>query len=341
MNFMGNLIIPAVSPRIYLAHFYEHPIEGYWVTAVIRGAITKAAANTFSAFPSGHCALSWLATLLAYRFGFVLYSKFCGAAAVMITTATLVLRYHYFVDFLFGLPLVAFGVWVGGLDTEILYQSSVYPELFEGSSSSAAGGAHKMHHSQRGGGLGHNYPFTSGGSGGATTTSGGASGGGSVITGGMAPAAATVLLGHAHHSSYFAGGGGSTSGSDDETGSTNSTETGGGGDRRHGPVVLLGVDDHHHHHHHSHSHQTDSTNPARHLSLSTSASAVSLSALAATNKQFAAHSLQEPSHSLHASGTPTAHAIISQERNKRSGGGVAMGSKTPNVTHQMTEVVLE
>jgi hypothetical protein len=72
------------------------------------------------------------------RMGFVQYSKISAVAATLITTATLVLRYHYFVDFLFALPLVAFGVWIGGVDTLTDYQSSVYPELFVAPSASAS-----------------------------------------------------------------------------------------------------------------------------------------------------------------------------------------------------------
>ncbi len=30
LNFLGNLLVPAVSPRIYLANFYEEQIEGIY-----------------------------------------------------------------------------------------------------------------------------------------------------------------------------------------------------------------------------------------------------------------------------------------------------------------------
>jgi len=97
----------------------------YFFANMIRSALTSAASNTFSAFPSGHCGLSWLTVVIAHRIGYVTYAKISGLAAALITLATLVLRYHYFVDALFSVVLVLFGALVGGFGSPKHYAHSL------------------------------------------------------------------------------------------------------------------------------------------------------------------------------------------------------------------------
>jgi len=124
LNHLINLCFPAVSPRIFLKEHYKNDIQGLWVLASMRNAITNAAANTFSAFPSGHCGLSMLAVLLAFRIHLsTKYTWAVSVSTVLIVMATQVLRYHYFVDFLFSLVVVAFGAWLGGFHDWELYQN--------------------------------------------------------------------------------------------------------------------------------------------------------------------------------------------------------------------------
>ena len=125
LNFTLNMMVPAVSPRIYLAREYQHEIEGLYFANMIRSALTGAAANSFSAFPSGHCGLSWLPAYMAHRFRFARYAKIVRGAAVLITLATIVLRYHYFVDMLFATILLGFGVAAGNLYSQSVYDACV------------------------------------------------------------------------------------------------------------------------------------------------------------------------------------------------------------------------
>jgi hypothetical protein len=126
-NHLINLCFPAVSPRIYLATEYQNELRGLWVLASMRNAITAAAANTFSAFPSGHCGLSILAVLLASRIHGLAhwYTRAVMVSTVLIVLATQVLRYHYFVDFLFSLVVVGFGAWFGGFHDLSVYNHSL------------------------------------------------------------------------------------------------------------------------------------------------------------------------------------------------------------------------
>jgi len=124
-NFLLNLAVPAVSPRIYIATDYKNEVRGVFFANLIRRALTSAASNTFSAFPSGHCGLSWLTAYIGYRIGYRQFFRASFAAAITITTATLCLRYHYFVDMLFATVLLGFGVWLGGFITQPLYDQSI------------------------------------------------------------------------------------------------------------------------------------------------------------------------------------------------------------------------
>jgi hypothetical protein len=117
-NFILNSMFPAMSPRIYLADAYQNELQGLWFANILRGGLANAAANSYSAFPSGHCGMSWLAAVLAYRLGFVKYSRVVLGVGLLITVATQVLRYHYFVDMLFATLLVTFGMVVGGFETQ-------------------------------------------------------------------------------------------------------------------------------------------------------------------------------------------------------------------------------
>jgi len=125
LNFLLNLLFPAVSPRIFIADGYKNPVRGVLFADYLRSATATAAANSFSAFPSGHCGLSWLAVTMARAAGFPRYRVVTLVAAVTITVATLALRYHYVVDAIAAIVLYMFGVFVGFLDSPELFHLAV------------------------------------------------------------------------------------------------------------------------------------------------------------------------------------------------------------------------
>ena len=124
-NFILNMIFPAVSPRIHIRLQYVNEIRGFWLADSLRSAIQGAAANTFSAFPSGHCGLSWLVPIFAHRMGYPRYRLVTIVAAILISSATLIMRYHYFADFLFSIAVVYFAAWFGGFHTQRCYSESL------------------------------------------------------------------------------------------------------------------------------------------------------------------------------------------------------------------------
>jgi membrane-associated phospholipid phosphatase len=123
LNFVINLMVPAVSPRLYIADRFVHPLDGFGPAAMLRNFVYSQAAGSYGTFPSGHTALSWLTALMAsYTFPF--YGRLATVAAVMITFATVYLRFHYVIDLIGAVPLILFGLLYGGF-----LPSSVYDRL--------------------------------------------------------------------------------------------------------------------------------------------------------------------------------------------------------------------
>ena len=121
-NFILNMLFPAVSPRIHMDGQFTHEIEGIAIAKLIRSGLRRAASDSYSAFPSGHTALSWLAAILAQRFGYPRFARYTRIAATLITIATVILRYHYFVDVLFAPVIILFALFNASLQS---------PESFE------------------------------------------------------------------------------------------------------------------------------------------------------------------------------------------------------------------
>eukprot|EP00657_Telonema_sp_P-1_P002427 TRINITY_DN15635_c0_g1_i1.p1 TRINITY_DN15635_c0_g1~~TRINITY_DN15635_c0_g1_i1.p1 ORF type:complete len:123 (-),score=35.16 TRINITY_DN15635_c0_g1_i1:59-427(-) len=76
LNFTLNFITPAVSPRLWLQHYYHTPLEGVLLGKVFQSAIKSVAGGnaydpkSFGAFPSGHVGMTWLAAIAAGALGF-------------------------------------------------------------------------------------------------------------------------------------------------------------------------------------------------------------------------------------------------------------------------------
>jgi hypothetical protein len=138
---------------------FKHPLSGYWFSDIIRGTLSKTDEGTYGSFPSGHVALTWVPAIVALKLGYPKYGIrytssspcvcvrvrvrdaswralareitlthahtlgwSCLVAAVLITFSTLYLRYHYFTDVLFAIPLIVFGLYFGGIYTMTPYK---------------------------------------------------------------------------------------------------------------------------------------------------------------------------------------------------------------------------
>jgi len=107
---------------------YEHEIHGFFLCDMIRSLLTNGSVGTFGAFPSMHSNLSWLIMILGYRINLRYFKHVSSVVAVLITVATLIMRYHYFVDFIAGFILAFVVAWFGGFIGEVFKKSL---ELYE------------------------------------------------------------------------------------------------------------------------------------------------------------------------------------------------------------------
>jgi len=127
-TFFINSLIPAGSPRLMLRDQFKNPIVGFGIAGRINAAVTEN--RSANSFPSGHVAET-LASALASLY--ILKQKAFGLALMFITVlmmlATIVLRYHYFVDVLMGVIVgagsylvvsycIAYGKWDSSLQKQ-------------------------------------------------------------------------------------------------------------------------------------------------------------------------------------------------------------------------------
>lgn len=95
-----NTIIPAVSPRMYLKSEYKNEIIYFGLIKYIANIRDDESANSF---PSGHVAETISLVLPFYLMKRYFSGTFILIDSLLIALATLVLRYHYFIDVLIAL----------------------------------------------------------------------------------------------------------------------------------------------------------------------------------------------------------------------------------------------
>lgn len=113
VNFVCYIFLPAIGPKYFYPELFVNSVDGWGFARQIQDFIQSNQATAEDCFPSGHTALSWITALCALRI-VPRYGKLATFAAIMITMATLYLRYHYVADVLGAIPLVLTGLAWGG-----------------------------------------------------------------------------------------------------------------------------------------------------------------------------------------------------------------------------------
>ena len=125
LSFIGNMLVPAVGPRIVLCEFANlgRELPGLWVTNTLRGWInsgeglrsTMTSAEALrtayrDAFPSGHTMFTVMTILVAFRLR-VRVRWIIVILGTGLICATLILHYHYVIDVLAGIVGAVFVIW--------------------------------------------------------------------------------------------------------------------------------------------------------------------------------------------------------------------------------------
>jgi membrane-associated phospholipid phosphatase len=104
ISFIGYILFPAIGPRYALIHLQSVPLEGSFLTDLVRDGLNAIEHNKRDCMPSGHTQMALLVLFLAYRYKrflfYLLLPIVCG-----LILSTVYLRYHYVIDLFVGAAL--------------------------------------------------------------------------------------------------------------------------------------------------------------------------------------------------------------------------------------------
>ena len=103
LNFLGYVWVPAVGPRFYLAHAFDGPLHGLWLTPYLESAM-RGPYFLRDCFPSGHTGLTLLVLAFAFRYSRKVFWLML-LPCVGLIASTVVGRFHYVIDLLGAIPL--------------------------------------------------------------------------------------------------------------------------------------------------------------------------------------------------------------------------------------------
>jgi len=104
VSFIGYILFPAIGPRYAMAHLYSIPLEGSFITDLVRDTLNALEHNKRDVMPSGHTQMVLMALFLAHRYEKVLSYVFLPMICGLILS-TVYLRYHYVIDLMVGVAL--------------------------------------------------------------------------------------------------------------------------------------------------------------------------------------------------------------------------------------------
>jgi membrane-associated phospholipid phosphatase len=113
VGFLGYVAVPALGPRYYLVHEYQHHIDrGTEVpfTQELRRVIDRWESNKRDVFPSLHTALTLIPLLVAWRYERKLFWLLMPFATGILLS-TVYCRYHYVIDVIAGIALAGGALW--------------------------------------------------------------------------------------------------------------------------------------------------------------------------------------------------------------------------------------
>ncbi|MDZ7330986.1 MAG: phosphatase PAP2 family protein [candidate division KSB1 bacterium] len=105
------IIFPAAPPRIVLKPFFTVSLQGH-ILEPIKHAIEVSAQDSRGAFPSLHCAVSFVSMFFGWRYLRWMFWVMVPMV-IMLVVSTIYLRHHYVIDLIAGLGLAFFAFWIG------------------------------------------------------------------------------------------------------------------------------------------------------------------------------------------------------------------------------------
>ncbi|MBI5205998.1 MAG: phosphatase PAP2 family protein [Nitrospirae bacterium] len=117
LSYLGYIIWPALGPRFALAHLQTQRLEGFFIAEPMQNLLNRLEGIKRDAFPSGHTGVALTVLYLAYNYKKTLFRIYLPFV-ILLLFSTVYCRYHYVVDVIAGVILVAAAIFFG----EIYYK---------------------------------------------------------------------------------------------------------------------------------------------------------------------------------------------------------------------------
>ena len=101
LSFVGYILFPAIGPRFTMTSLYSIPLEGSFITDLVRDTLNAIEHNKRDCMPSGHTQIVLIVLYLTHRYERVLFYIFFPIVCGLILS-TVYLRYHYVIDLMVG-----------------------------------------------------------------------------------------------------------------------------------------------------------------------------------------------------------------------------------------------
>ncbi|OGP92669.1 MAG: hypothetical protein A2156_04775 [Deltaproteobacteria bacterium RBG_16_48_10] len=101
VSFIGYILFPAVGPRYAMSSLYTVPLEGSFITDLVRDGLNAIEHNKRDCMPSGHTQIALMVLSLAYRYEKIIFYLFLPIVCGLVLS-TVYLRYHYVIDLFVG-----------------------------------------------------------------------------------------------------------------------------------------------------------------------------------------------------------------------------------------------
>lgn len=112
LNYILYLLVPVTGPQHFIPYEYSDPLNFLFIGEFLHQKIHYAQNNYIDCFPSGHLGASLLVTFWMFRIKDPLRFLLL-ITTTLIAFATLTLRYHYFLDLVFAIPLCFLSYYLG------------------------------------------------------------------------------------------------------------------------------------------------------------------------------------------------------------------------------------
>lgn len=109
-SYLCYFLVPSIGPRFTIPH--DFPLQGLWTFDAVHHFLAGAEGRMHDCFPSGHTAITIIALLYAWRAHRPTFFALLPIGLGLIFS-TVYLRYHYVIDLIAALPLVALTFGVG------------------------------------------------------------------------------------------------------------------------------------------------------------------------------------------------------------------------------------